>query len=66
MRIVSLIDGSAVIKHIMRHICLLEQCLCVIAPARALPEIVGKAIVPWLDCPFADYDSESVIACPSG
>lgn len=66
MRIVSLIDDSAVIKHILRHLGLWEQGVRVIAPARAPPEIVNRVIEPWLDDPFPDYDTEPVMAYANG
>ena len=61
MRIVSLIDYSAVIKHMLRHLGLWEQGVRVAAPARAPPEIVDRVIEPWLDDPFPDYDTEPVV-----
>ena len=61
MRIVSLIDDSAVIKHMLRHLGLWEQGVRVAAPARAPPEIVDRVIEPWLDDPFPDYDTEPVV-----
>ena len=59
MRIVALLDDRAVIERILRHLGLWEQGVRV-SPARAPPEIVDRAIEPWLDDPVPDYDTEPI------
>ncbi len=60
MRIVSLIDGPAVIERIRRHLGLWEQGVRVL-PARAPPEVADRVIEPCFDDPFPDYDTEPVM-----
>jgi hypothetical protein len=58
MRIVSLIDGRAVIERILRHLGLWQQGVKV-SPSTGPPaEIVHRIIEPWMDDPFRDYDTE--------
>ncbi len=59
MRSVALLDDRAVIERILRHLGLWEQGVRV-SPARAPPEIVDRAIEPWLDDPVPDYDTEPI------
>jgi len=65
MRIVSLIDGPAVIERILRHLGLWEQGVRVL-PARAPPEVADRVIEPCFDDPFPDYDTEPVMMYANG
>jgi hypothetical protein len=65
MRIVSLIDDRQVIERILRHLGLWQQGVRV-SSARASPEIADRAIEPWLDDPFPDYDTEPVMMYANG
>ncbi len=58
MRIVALIDERDVVKQILRHLGLSEQSVRLHTGADPPAEYT---IQPWLEDPFADYDTEPVL-----
>jgi hypothetical protein len=62
MRIVALIDEREVIERILRHLGLREQGIRVHTGADPPPKCT---IEPWLEDPFADYDTEPVMTYAS-
>jgi len=67
MRIVALVDDRAVIERILRHLVLWEQGVRVSPTTGPPAPVSGKRIIePWLDDPFPDYDTESVMAYANG
>jgi hypothetical protein len=63
MRMVALIDGRAVIERMLRHLGLWEPGVRVCrstGPPEAAPG--ERAVDPWAEDPFPDYDTEPVMA----